>query len=125
MHTESRIQKNVIDWWGFASRGYGLDARLLSHCPNGGKRRRTEAAIFKGLGVRAGFEDLFLAVPAHGRPGLFVELKAPHGRIEDSQREMMALHEQQGYAVTVAWSFDEAIAAIINYLKSGDPLKKS
>ena len=125
MQPETRIQCNVLEWWNLAARGYGLDPRLLSHCPNGGKRGKIEAGIFKAIGVRAGFEDLFLAVPAHGKPGLFVEMKAPDGRVSDAQDEMMELHRQQGYAVTVAWSFDEAISAIINYLKSGDPLKKS
>jgi hypothetical protein len=123
MQQETRLQKNVIQWWDLAARGYGLDPRLLSHCPNGGKRGKIEAAIFKAIGVRAGFEDLFLAVPAHGKHGLFLEMKAPDGRISTEQRQMMALHALHGYAVTVAWSFDEAVGAITRYLKTGDPLK--
>lgn len=125
MQVESRFQKNLVDWWALACQGYGLDARLLSHAANGGKRGRIEACIFKGMGVRAGHEDLFLAVARGDKHGLYLELKAPDGRLRPEQREMMQLHEAQGYAVTCAWGFDEAVSAIVNYLRFGDPLKKS
>jgi hypothetical protein len=51
-------------------------------------------------------------------------MKSSEGRIEPSQRELMQLLEAQGYAVTVAWNFDEAVGAITRYLKSGNPLLK-
>jgi hypothetical protein len=122
---EARIQKSVVDWWALACHGYKLDARLLSHCPNGGKRSRIEAAIFKGMGVRAGWPDLQLAVPRAEKHGLFLELKSPEGRMTPQQKELLPLIEAQGYAVCVAWSFEEAIGAIINYLKSGNPLLRA
>lgn len=125
MQQEARIQKSVVDWWALACHGYKLDARLLSHCPNGGKRRKIEAAILKGMGVRAGWPDLQLAVPRADRHGLFLELKSPDGRVTKEQEELLPLIESQGYAVCVAWSFDEAVSAIINYLKTGHPLLKS
>lgn len=65
-----------------------------------------------------------LAVPRAGKPGLFVELKSPDGRLTPEQKELLPLIEAQGYAVTIAWSYEEAIGAIINYLKNGDPLKR-
>lgn len=125
MQQESRIQKQVVDWWALACHGYRLDARLLCHCPNGGKRRPIEAAILKGMGVRAGWPDLQLAVPRADKHGLFLELKSPDGRMTPEQKELLPLIEAQGYAVTCAWGFDEAVGAIINYLKSGNPLLKA
>lgn len=122
MQAESRIQKQVIDWWALACRGYRVDHRLLVHCPNGGKRGKIEASILKGMGVRAGWPDLQLAIPRGDKHGLFIELKAPDGRISDAQKELIPLIEAQGYAVTIAWSFDEAVGAICNYLKTSDPL---
>lgn len=125
MSEEARIQKSVVDWFDYAASGYKLDKRLLCHIPNGGKRSKIEGARFKGMGVRAGHEDLFLSVPRGGKHGLFIEMKAPKGCVYPLQKEMMKLHEEQGYAVIICWSFDEAVSAIINYLKSGDPLKKA
>lgn len=122
MNPETRIQINVMSWWALAAAGFKVDARLLSHCPNGGKRGKVEASILKAMGVRAGHEDLFLAVPRGSSHGLYVEVKAPDGRISDSQKEMIHLHEEQGYAVMVAWSFDECVRAITNYLMRGHPL---
>lgn len=124
MNQETRIHLQVVSWWNTAAAGYRLDARLLSHAANGGKRGWREGQIFKGMAVRAGFEDLFLAVPRGGKHGLMLELKSPTGRIAPEQKELMKLHEDQGYAVTVAWSFEEGISAIMNYLRTGDPHKK-
>lgn len=124
MSVETRTHLALIRWWSLACKAERLDERLLSHAANGGKRRLVEASIFKGMGVRAGHEDLFLAVPRGTAHGLYLELKAPDGRIQPEQKEMMAIHAAQGYAATVAWSFDEAVSAIVNYLRGGNPLKK-
>jgi hypothetical protein len=121
---ESRIQKSVVDWWAYACRGYRLDARLLSHSPNGGKRGKIEAAIFKGMGVRAGWPDLQLAVPRADKHGLFIELKSPDGALTAEQKELIPILQGQGYAVCVAWNVEEGIGAIVNYLKTGNPLLK-
>lgn len=124
MNSETRIHLAVVRWWDLAASGYGLDKRLLAHAANGGRRSRVEAAIFKGMAVRAGWPDLQLAVPRGDKHGLFLELKSPDGRISPEQKEILSLLHAQGYAVCVAWSFDEGIGAIINYLKTGNPLLK-
>ena len=125
MNAETRIQKNLISWWALACRAYNVDARYLAHVPNGGKRGLLEACILKAMGVRRGHEDLFLAIPIKQSHGLYLEVKAPGGRTSPDQKEMMQLHRDQGYAVMVAWSFDEGVRAITNYLKTGDPLLRS
>lgn len=124
MNPETRIQRNLLDWWALACRAYKLDARHLAHIPNGGKRGKIEGAIFKALGVRAGHEDLFLSVPRGDAHGLYLEVKAPSGRVSPDQREMMQLHSAQGYAVAIGWDFDECVRAITNYLKTGNPMLK-
>lgn len=128
MQPESRIQCSLCDWWAVACRGYRLDHRLLAHVPNGGKRSKIEASILKGMGVRAGHEDMVLAVPFRRDdvivvPGLYLEIKSEDGRLRPEQKEMMRLHAEQGYAVSVAWKVNEGIGAICNYLKTGDPHK--
>jgi VRR-NUC domain len=76
------------------------------HCPNGGARRLVEASILKGLGVKAGVPDV-IAIKGGHTYGL--ELKAPGGRLSDSQKDA---HEQlrcAGAEVAVADNLDDAL----------------
>ena len=130
MNAETREQKEVISWWDVAASSYGLDPRHLIHVPNGGKRRKVEAAILKGMGVRAGAPDLVLLVPkmvtgtAEFRGALMIEMKSKDGRISSEQRDYLDLLSRAGFATAVAWSSEEAIRYVINYLRTGDPLKR-
>jgi hypothetical protein len=53
--------------------------------PNGGARSPIEAAIFKGLGVKAGVSDLILF---HAGKFFALELKTETGRTTDAQRNL-------------------------------------
>ena len=76
-HPEQEIQRSVVShlrcrgaravWW---------------HVPNGGARRKTEAAILKGLSVRAGVADICVV---HDGKFFALELKAPSGRSTAAQ----------------------------------------
>lgn len=121
MTVETRTHLSLIRWWDVAASGFGLDKRMLHHSPNGAKRGRIEGGIVKGLGMRAGFPDLVLLVARGDKHGLLLEMKSPDGRISPEQKEMMQLHEAQGYAVHVSWNFNEAVGAITRYLKCGNP----
>lgn len=108
----------LIKWWGFACRMYKVPEQLLFHVPNqaaGGPRR---GANLKAMGVRAGTPDYMLAVPRKGVHGLFMEMKAPDGKVTEEQE--IALHKlrEQGYATEVCYSTDAARNAIELYLKS-------
>lgn len=130
MNTETRIHCAVVTWWDLAASGFGLDKRCLVHAANGGKRKKSEAAILCGMGVRPGFPDLMLLVPkmatasAEFHGGLMIEVKSPDGRVSADQRDYLDLLQRNGYSIFVAFSFDEAVRAITSYLRSGDPLKK-
>ena len=79
------------------------------HVPNGGARSRTEGAIFKALGVRAGVPDLVI-LPAYG-DACFVELKAGKGRLTRTQEdwgEWLAQH----YRHRICRSLDDLRAAL-------------
>lgn len=92
--------------------------KYFAHTPNGGARSRTEAAIFKGQGVRKGWPDYTLYLPRGWYHGLVMELKAPSGsKPEKEQLEILDRLEKQGYAVAVAWGFDHARREIENYLQ--------
>lgn len=91
--------------------------QYFAHTPNGGARSATEAAIFKGQGVRKGWPDYTLYMPRSWYHGLVLELKAPNGGKPDrEQLEILQRLEEQNYAVSVAWGFDQARKEIEQYL---------
>jgi hypothetical protein len=101
-HGEQAIQKAVFDHF----RTRSAPGVIAWHTPNGGYRRRTEAAILKGLGVVPGIPDV-LALK-DGR--LFaLELKADRGRLTPVQATAHVLLRQAGATIDTAVGLDAAI----------------
>jgi hypothetical protein len=75
---EQDVQRCVISHL----RCRGARGAVWWHVPNGGARRKTEAAILKGLGVRAGVADICVV---HDGKFFALELKAPSGRSTAAQ----------------------------------------
>ena len=124
MSAEDRIQSGVIRWSkdqlfkaGWCS---GPVRNYLFHVANGGFRNPREAAKLKRMGVTAGVSDLFLAVPCNGWPGLWIELKAPGGRLSQPQRDFLGRMSVAGYQTAVTFSEDETKAVIAKYLSGGE-----
>lgn len=83
-HPENAIQRACVEYLKLEER---LGKLTFFAVPNGGKRRKIEAAIFKGLGVRPGVSDLVIVLP-EGRVA-FAELKAPTGYPTASQKDFI------------------------------------
>jgi VRR-NUC domain len=82
---------------------------ICFHVPNGGYRKPVEAAILKSMGTMPGIPDI-VAIKDGRTYGL--ELKAPGGRLTDSQK---AAHEQlraAGAEVAVADNIDAALGLL-------------
>jgi len=77
------------------------------HVPNGGWRSPAEAAILKGLGVRAGVPDVIVIKAGQAYA---LELKAPGGRLTSVQADTHAALRAAGATVAVAYGLDEALA---------------
>jgi len=84
---------------------------------NGGSRNAREAANLKRSGVKAGYPDLFIAVPSAGFHGLFIEYKTLKGSLQANQREWLANLNDQGYLAVCCKGLDEARTLINYYLK--------
>jgi hypothetical protein len=139
MKPEAAIQSALIEWWNYAHKGFCLkDSRCLFMVPNGaylgagmktlgsGKSVSLAAIRFHQLkrqGFVNGVADLLLIVPRGDYHGLALEMKAPKGRVSDDQEQMMAVFQSHGWQAMCAWSFDEGVRAITNYLNRGDALK--
>lgn len=89
---------------------------LMFAIPNGGHRHVSVAAKLKLEGVRSGVPDIFLPWPAHGRHGLFIEMKYGKNKTSNSQQLWLQRLEQAGYATAVCYGCDEAIQIIEEYL---------
>lgn len=92
----------------FLSVALGTQA-MFFHIPNGGRRSRVEAAIFKSLGVKAGMPDICILDTGEA---YFIELKARKGRLSDAQRLRHAELAETQCPVGVAESLDEVIALL-------------
>jgi hypothetical protein len=126
---EDQHQKSLIDW----AKVFRLPelphievgaklADYMFHIPNGGKRGKVEAAILKGMGTKKGVSDLFLPLPMHGKPGLWIEMKAPFKDSKDKnypstdQKQWLTRMSLAGYVTAVAYGWFEARQIILNYI---------
>ena len=121
--SEHQEQAAVIGFWRLACKTYGLPEYVLFSIPNGAhlagdsRLRAIKMANLKKAGLRPGIPDLFLAVPKHVFPGLFVEMKVKPNKPSTEQAKVIADLKAASYVVSVCYSADEAIKTIKDYLK--------
>jgi hypothetical protein len=87
----------------------GAPGLVFIHPANGGFRRPKEAAIFRGLGVRAGASDLLLW---HDGKAYALELKAPGGTATVAQLEFLADMERAGAFTCLCEGLDRALCVL-------------
>src|SRR5262245_41656714 len=102
---EQEIQRAIFEH--LAARG--VSGTFSFHVPNGGWRSRVEAAILKGMGVRAGVPDVILIRDAEMYA---LELKAAGGRLSPAQRECQERMRAAGCKVATAVGLDQALAQL-------------
>ncbi len=119
---EGQIAESLVRWFAFAYAGFGLpDSRLLVHVPNEGSKTSKidyiRGARLKRMGKVAGVSDYILFVPRGQYHGLCLELKAPKGKASLQQIEWMDMVAHQGYKTAVAFSLNDAMQVITDYLR--------
>jgi hypothetical protein len=114
--TEHAEQAALIAWAdGHAGRLPALG--LLLAIPNGARTSMSVARRLKAEGLRKGCPDLFLAQPARGFCGLWLEMKRTRGgRVAPEQRQWHTALLAAGYDVRVCRGWVEAATAILIYL---------
>lgn len=83
---------------------------IVAHIPNGGARDAREAANLKTQGVLSGIPDLIILAP--GPITIFIEMKAPDGRVSLSQVNVHRSLAGFGHPIIVAYSAEEALAEL-------------
>lgn len=86
---EQILQQQVVAYLRIAT-----PSLIFFHVPNGGARTKTEAAILKSMGVRAGVADLAFILT--GARIAFIELKSANGTATPAQKVFRADCEMQG-----------------------------
>lgn len=117
LNIESRIQQACVRWFRLQYPHY---AENFFSVPNGGYRNAVTGAILKAEGALAGVADLFLSVPNRFYHGLYIEMKKPKGRQQESQKRFQQAVEAQGYKYMLCYSLDEFIELVNEYLKYKD-----
>ena len=86
---------------------------LWCHVPNGGSRRRIEAAILKGLGVKRGVPDILIFERWSSEKGtghgVAIELKSARGRVREEQNDWLIALAARGWQSRVCRTLDEVI----------------
>jgi len=127
---EHNEQKMVIVWCELNKKLYPCLDRIYA-IANGGDRHLLVAMKLKKEGVKAGMLDLCLPwplefdqmddIPLYFKCGLYVEMKAlpkQPSKVSPKQKEWIKYLLAVGYEVHIAWSADEAIRIIKNYVNS-------
>ncbi len=96
------------------------DLRWMFAIPNGGYRTKATAGKMAAEGLKAGVWDIYLPRPSNGYHGLFIEMKYGKNKLTELQQEFFEYATQQGYLCKVAYSADEAIEIIDDYLGLND-----
>lgn len=112
---EGAHQETIMQWCALQKNRYP-ELDLLYHVPNGGRRDKATAMAMKRQGVKAGVSDLVLPVARKNYHGLYLELKAPGGCLEQSQKDFLQKVEQQGYLGIVCVGWTAAVDALKEYL---------
>lgn len=112
-HIESQIQKSCFKWFRLQ---FPDLAMLMFAVPNGGSRRRIEAAIMKAEGVTAGVADVLFLYPNEQYHGLCIEFKTKTGRQQKSQKCFQQAVEAQGYKYVIVRSIEDFIEEVKKYI---------
>lgn len=109
---EADLQRAVVHALRFALPRNAIIHHSANEVTEPGPRGARRQAILTGMGVHPGFADLM--VISGGRV-LFLELKAPKGRLRPSQEAFRDAVQAQGFAWALLRSLDDALGALADH----------
>jgi hypothetical protein len=114
---EHQHAKKVAQWAHKFMLGNGLSLSYFMRSLTGARGILRVATKLKAEGVKRGVPDYCLPVARGRYNGLYLELKAPGGRVTVEQNWWIDKLEDQGYAAGVCYGADEAIRILETYLR--------
>ena len=109
---EADLQRAVVTALHFALPQGTIIHHSANEVSEAGPRGARKQAILVGMGVHAGFADLM--VLCDGRV-LFLELKAPKGRLSTTQATFRDAVQAQGFGWALVRSIDDAHVALFEH----------
>jgi hypothetical protein len=123
--TEADECANLLQWASVTRHKGQRLSDLLVMIPNkvkltGDARERAIAMnAWKREGFKAGASDYFLAVPTAQHGGLWLEMKRTQGAVTSAEQVTFQMRMREaGYSCALAKGFEQARAAIMEYLCS-------
>lgn len=116
---EHEEQAALIGW----SKYHPICKLYLRAIEQAGKRSYGQACFLKKRGLTAGTSDLLLAYPAHGKCGMWIEMKRKDpklSRVSEDQKDFLELMKGVGYEAVIAYGWEDARDKILNYLTEGE-----
>lgn len=92
--------------------------RCIFAIPMGGRRDKITGARMKAEGARRGVPDIFVAVPAQGKHGLFIEMKVEGGTVSKHQEVWRERLLGQGYGHAICYTASDALGLLARYFGS-------
>ncbi len=115
-HTESNEQIAAMDW---LRAQYPKIADHTLHIGNERKASYYAGYIMKRMGVLKGASDLFMAWPAGGFHGLFIEVKSKIGKPSVEQKAFLQRMKDVGYRAEICYGAEEVISTMKEYIYQG------
>ena len=109
---EADAQRAIVQALRFALPRDSIVHHSVNEVTEAGPRGAKRQAILVGMGVHAGFADLM--VLSDGRV-LFLELKAPKGRLRPEQEAFREAVQAQGFGWALVRSLDDALGALADH----------
>jgi len=108
----------LIKFFNWVQINEKFDPRLstIYHIANERRTSHHQGKIFKQKGVRPGIPDVHVPIPSGMYPGLYIEFKVRPGTLSEPQKKMIKTLLNIGHLVVVAWSAQEAIDIVCEYL---------
>lgn len=114
-----RVEQEALFQWAQYMERTDPRLRLLNSSLNGVRLTPNQALMAKRGGMKKGFPDVFLPVPAGGWHGLFIEMKRKGGVPSDVSPEQCKWINNlryQGYHAVVCYGWESAAQIISGYL---------
>lgn len=110
-HPEQSEQIAIFDWVKLKK----LDG-IIFHIANERRTSPQQGVMLKRMGVKAGVPDIFVARGCHNYLGCWIELKIAPNKPTPLQLKFIDAMREEGYCCHIAWSAEEAIQQIADYL---------
>ena len=108
----------LIKFFNWVRLNEKFDSRFCAiyHIANERRTSMHSGKILKQKGVRSGVPDVCVPIPSGMYPGLYIEFKVRPNVLSDTQKAFIKTLLNLGFLVVVAWSADEAIQIVTEYL---------